>query len=187
MGYSIAMRPRSKKLKQKMIKFMEKNYKAPHTIFKGKCSSSFSSSSEVPTDELSYDHAKVALGFNYSCMPEYESDYVWVVLRWMTLKIGRKRKWKALPIAVPYTVYDGFEAWPVIVEDTIPIDDIPEDKRWAIYTKDCCKVTKHCDKDTLDYYKKRQQFMEDVFGVKDVLKTIQKEIERLDELWEEDA
>lgn len=181
MGYSIAIRPRSKKLQEKMIKFMEKNYKAPHVLFD---EGDYSSSSEVPTDDLSYDNAKLTLGFDYSCMPEYEHDYVFAVLRWMSLKIGRKRKWKNMPTSVPYIVYDGFEAWPVIVEGTIPIEEIPEDKRWAIYTEQCENVLKYRDAKAKKHFKARIKFIKELFGVKGHLPKITEEIKRLDELWE---
>lgn len=88
MGYSIATPIKSQKAKVKMKDFMEKNYRPISVLFgyQYDCSNF--------TDDLAYDDGKCRLGFNYNaCDPE--RSYIFLVCRWMSLKVGRKRKWEA--------------------------------------------------------------------------------------------
>src|SRR5690349_4830227 len=118
MGYSIAARVKSKDKAERMIRFVAKNYRPWSSVLgKGKSISA----SEV-TDDLSYDSAKTALGFDYaSHLNGWERIYVYSALRWICLKIGvRKRRFKSDAVtpnifekAVPFMVYDGYESWPI--------------------------------------------------------------------------
>lgn len=184
MGYSIAIRPKNKKLKDRMIKFMNENFKSPEEVLYNR--QPYESEEECywgPHDDLSYDHGKLALGFNYGCSGDPEGDYMYAALRWMALKIGKKRKWKNMPESVPYMVYDGYEAFPVILHGSIPIKDIPKDKRWAIYTEYGTKMLKYCNKRSQEYHKYRAKFNEECLGIKNCEQKIKSAIKKLDELW----
>jgi hypothetical protein len=50
----------------------------------------------------------------------------------MALKVGKLRMFKGIG-SIPYTVYDGYEAWPVIVG--ILRNRIPIKYRWSLYDK----------------------------------------------------
>ena len=170
MGYTIAIRPRSEKLKNKMLDFLSKNYQDADVVFDGKVTAYAC----PPTDDLCYDHAKLKLGFDYGMLDEAENEYVYALVRWMGLKIGKKRKWKSIPVSVPYMVYDGFEAWPIIVEGTIPIKDIPEDKRWAIYTKYAKKITKYSTKQSRNVIGVRHSLLKSIMILRIMLELLLK-------------
>ena len=141
MGYSIALRVRNVTLRKKMLAFMGKHYrKWSDVIGKGK-----SISAGNPTDDLSYDHAKRALGLDYaSGCGGWERAYVFSVTRWMAIKVGERRysfskddgtKTK-FASKVPYIVYDGYESWPIlIVKNVEEIEGIPESWRWCAMDK----------------------------------------------------
>lgn len=85
MGYSVAIRARSKKMKGILLDFMERNYRQPSELFNQEHNYS------KLTDDLSYDHGKNAVGFDYNaCEPE--RDYIFAVCRWMAIKAGRTMK-----------------------------------------------------------------------------------------------
>lgn len=107
MGYSIALRCRTKVLKQQMIAFMKKHYRNTEKL----CDESVYS---ILTDDLSYDHAKTGLGFDYSPCSDIEHHYIFTILKWMALKIGRKKHFKKYG-TVPYYVYDGIEVCPILI------------------------------------------------------------------------
>ena len=124
MGYSIAIRCRSPKLKEKMIAFMEQHYQLPGQVFNVGGSSRFS-------DDLDYDHAKSALGFDYGACPDPERHYIFTVTKWMALKIGRRAWVKDLKEYVPYIAYDGYETCPILPE-SLWQEKVPKSLRWAI-------------------------------------------------------
>jgi hypothetical protein len=71
-----------------------------------------------PSDKLEYAHAKCQLGFDYVAAGGAEREYVYALIRWMALHIGRrKRQFRmgTLKRPAPYYVYDGVEATPVLL------------------------------------------------------------------------
>jgi len=179
MGYSIATPIKSQKAKDKMFAFLNEHFRRWDEIVAiyGKENGNDYSPDDGhsdPTDDLSYDHGKLRIGFNYGPIDELSRHYYYMILRWMALKVGKKRKWKDLPASVHYIVYDGYEAWPVLVRGEI---DPPEKFKWAVGDK-------------LGYKYPRQDmfikiFVDMVGGKKNYQKLIKDEIKRLDKLWRE--
>lgn len=109
MSYSVAIRC-SRKKKEQMWKFLKDNYKEPSALF-GETQAS------TLTDDLSYDDSEQAFGFDYqSWIGMTERHYVFCVVKWMALKIGRKKKFKRISTveSIPYIVHDGNEFIPVL-------------------------------------------------------------------------
>ena len=132
MGYSVGMRPKTKALKDKMLAFMEKNYRLPHDVFH-ELFPSFTDDYSRFTDDMSYDHGRWALGFDYNAS-EPERDYIFAVTRWMALKIGRNKTFKLEKIGkitVPFYVYDGHESCPLLI-DQVWKDKIPKTQGWRL-------------------------------------------------------
>jgi hypothetical protein len=130
MGYSIATRARSKKLLLNMWDFMQEHYTLPSDLFNQRDNYS-RLAVNIFDDEssLSYDSSKLAIGFDYNaCEPE--RDYIYLVVKWMALKIGKSYKIRNVG-EVPYYVYDGYEKCPIFVE-SLWKDNIPEKYKWAL-------------------------------------------------------
>jgi len=76
-----------------------------------------------------YNKDKYAIGFDYnSCLSGFEREYIYSVVKWMSLKVGKTRKmfdgFKTHQ-PCPYTVYDGCEIFPVYVvkpNEFFPLD-----------------------------------------------------------------
>jgi len=132
MGYSVSVRARSKKLLLNMWNFMQEHYTPPSDLFNK--SYNFSRLAvNIFDDEssLSYDSSKLAIGFDYNaCDPE--RDYIYSIINWMALKIGKTYKIRNVG-EVPYYVYDGYEKTPIFVE-SLWKDNIPEKYKWALVT-----------------------------------------------------
>lgn len=130
MGYSVTTRARSKKLLLNMWNFMQEHYTLPSDLF-----NQYGNYSRLAVnifeDEygLSYDSSKLAIGFDYNaCEPE--RDYIYLVVKWMALKIGKTYKLRNVG-EVPYYVYDGCEKTPILVESSWK-DKISEEYKWAL-------------------------------------------------------
>ena len=191
MGYSIAIRCKNKELKEKMITFMEANYRGWSKI--GNQQDDYSRFS----DDLSYDSGKMAIGFDYNaCEPD--RDYIFAVCRWMALKIGRKRRWKELGL-IPFYVCDGGhtadDRFPILVKDEWE-KKAPNSYEWCLVTSTGFKPVENKYKGSPLYeeYKKKgrvNEFItkhtsiyENLFGgCKKVNKLISDELKRLDDLW----
>lgn len=116
MGYSIACRPRSPALKKRMLAFMQEHYRSWPILCgdpEGACYAG------PPTDDLSYDKAKTAIGIDYGACHGWEREYAFSLVRWMAIRIGVKRRRftdeGTLKEPVPVFVYDGTDTWPIIV------------------------------------------------------------------------
>ncbi len=182
MGYSIAIRAENDMLLKKMIQFMEENYRNPHEIFGGE--GDFSRLS----DDLSYDDDKLAYGFDYNaCEPE--RDYIFLICRWMAIKIGQKKHWKELG-SVPHIVYDGYEPWPVLI-DTEWKDKVPEEFEWCLVSSTgfvavdakYIRMAERLKKPKV--LKNQRRLIEEMSGMKPekLNKILENELIRLDELW----
>jgi hypothetical protein len=125
MGYSVTTHAKNKELLLRMWEFMLKHYVEPSKVFgtKNNYSRLAINIKKECESGLSYDHARLAIGFDYNaCEPEW--DYIFLVVRWMTLKIGQTKLIKNVG-EVPFYVYDGYEKRPVFVKN-IWKDKIPE-------------------------------------------------------------
>ena len=130
MGYSIAVRCENRKTKKAMFDFLEKNYRQPDRVLGFSCIDMVASQMG---DKLAYDHGKNSIGFDYSSWTvSDERHYIYAVLKWVSLKVGKKKNFKGIK-NVPYLVYDGIETDPCIVDTTT--DKIPENYKWAVVNK----------------------------------------------------
>lgn len=145
MGYSISVPLKSKKARDEALCFLREHFKSwtqvkpdltgaiSVTVFdedpdmdwtRGLCSDG----------ELSYDHGKHRIGFNCTLSGGFIGEYAWAVLRFIALRWGRVRKLKKFTgtdDCVPYVVYDGCEAWPVLQRDAWA-EKISEEGRWCL-------------------------------------------------------
>jgi hypothetical protein len=140
MGYSIAIRTKSEAAQRKMVAFMQANFRGWPEV-KGK-PGGFRSAGD-PSEDLSYDRGKRLIGFDYaSHLHGMEREYTYTALRWMAIRVGSTKrrfsrdvvKGHTFQMPVPYTVYDGYEAWPVIVVGSHKeADKLPKGVRWCAY------------------------------------------------------
>jgi hypothetical protein len=129
MGYSITTRAKNKTLLTTMWEFMQTHYVQPMQLFNMPANySRLAVNINEPEYGLSYDHAKLAIGFDYNAA-EPERDYIYNVVRWMALKIGKTYKLKNIG-SVPYYIYDGYEKTPIFVKK-IWKNNIPLKYQWA--------------------------------------------------------
>lgn len=178
MGYSIAIRCRTEALRQKMYTFLEKNLKDTMAIFPKHYGKNGYVSYRLCTPDgsdsrMSYDHAKSGLGFDYSCMPDVERHYIYSVVRWMAIKIGRKRHFKDIGTQYFY-VYDGYDSWPIITNGTEL-----KDYKWA------CTDELGYKEPWLSAPSATAKFLIKILG-KSYSKTVKKELKRLDDLWQKE-
>jgi hypothetical protein len=147
-----------------MYKFIEKNYVGASTLF-GKDKVDEEAVQFMPDGSMSYDRAKGSLGFDYSSwMNKFERDYVFSVLRWMAIQVGKKKilfdpDHKLIPGLKGkqfFTVYDGDEDCPVVIKSKkssfsilkcgwCPVDElgyhpinyrnVSDEARWGSYLK----------------------------------------------------
>ncbi len=140
MGYSIAIRARNPKLRKKMVKFMAENFRKWSDVL-GKGESISSRPGLGEEGSLDYDRSKDAVGFDYaSHCHGWESCLIYSATRWMAIKIGKRRsKFQKDAVtpnvfdeAVPFMVYDGYQAWPIlIVKDLKAAMKLPATARWC--------------------------------------------------------
>jgi hypothetical protein len=72
MGYSIATHARSRTLKIKMVRFMERHYRHVHEVFGNDgpyCNFSYNDKSVSKLHWMVYDKNQNAIGFDYSSFP----------------------------------------------------------------------------------------------------------------------
>lgn len=114
MGYSISCIAKNKVLLLKMWEFLQEHYVEPAQLFNQKDNYSRLAINIADSTGLSYDHRKNAIGFDYNaCEPE--RDYIFLVVKWMAIKIGKTIKIKNVG-EVPYYIYDGNEKCPIFVK-----------------------------------------------------------------------
>jgi hypothetical protein len=103
------MSPRSKRLRDEMIAFLDREYRAPEDEnMRGPLAGN-----------LSYDDGKCRIGFNYS-PSEFGHYHMWALLAWAARKVGRRRRFhdaaSGLLVTAPYVMYDGVDCYPVVAE-----------------------------------------------------------------------
>jgi hypothetical protein len=140
MGYSFTTPIKSKKAQQQMLAFLEKHYRPWSELTKGtilEYNPDYDATRYICTGEdLSYDHGKCRIGFDYSRSDD-STPYMHGILRFMALQVGRRRALPndtGSPEAVPYIVYDGYEAWPVLLLSKWN-GRVPKHSEWALCTE----------------------------------------------------
>jgi hypothetical protein len=131
MGYSVSVHAKDIPSLYKMWDFMQKFYTKPTTLFGRKdCYSRLATNfgKGARLYGLSYDHSRSAIGFDYNACG-LERDYIFQVVGWMTLKIGKTKTIRNVG-EVPYYVYDGHEKSLIFVE-SIWGDRIPKKYKYA--------------------------------------------------------
>lgn len=117
MGYSIACRAQTAKLQRRMLDFMALQYRSWPLLSTGKDGDCYAG---APTDDLSYDHAKRAVGIDYGACAGWEREYAYTLVRWVAIQVGTRTTRFGGDIGTlkqkyPVFVYDGHEKWPVMV------------------------------------------------------------------------
>jgi hypothetical protein len=170
MGYSIATPIRSDALHTKMLAFLDREWQ-PFPVLAGRPRNSPTYIRGPLSGDLSYDHGKRRIGFDYGAVSGYEREYAFATCRWMALRVGQRKRFEGLDRLVPYYIYDGHEATPVLIaaewansvkkkysvsdEYGLRLDDNPDIKLHLLVNKDAVDLS-------------------------DVLRT---EFKRLDEAW----
>jgi hypothetical protein len=123
MGYSVAAVIKSKKARDAMLSFLQAHYRSWGEVLQaagvGADSEAYPHPDYDPTvcvlrdGELSYDHGKIRIGFDYSNQT-LVGPYMYAIVRWICLKIGRKRAFEGLAEKTPYYMYDGYAGTPVL-------------------------------------------------------------------------
>ena len=143
MGYSFSTPCKSEKARDEMFSFLEEHYRAWDKLiepFKEEMERMQGKRILMPfisldtrlrgplTEDLSYDHSKYKIGFDYGAGFSDGERY------WMAQRVGRRRTFtkKAKGCgAVPYVLYDGYEAWPVL-ERSEYADKVGNDSEWLV-------------------------------------------------------
>jgi hypothetical protein len=141
MGYAIAIRAENKASRNRMLDFMQLNYRT-WAVVSGKKAHEHAGD---PSDEFYYDSSSQALGFEYtSGLHGWERTYIFSIVRWMAIKIGQRKtrfnkeavEPNVFPKPVPFMVYDGYEHWPIlIVKNAAEAKRIPIGARWCAMDK----------------------------------------------------
>lgn len=179
MGYSAATPIKSAKARDQMLEFMAEFYRPLNTVAEEAGLTPPTYPGFDPTlrlfrdGELSCDRGKTRIGFNFRTSAPV-AGYLWGVLRWMALRVGRVRRFRSLGIdeAVPYWVYDGYESNPVLLSS-----------QWSFQASE-----------------KAQQYLVDDLGYRpwnwlflekgqreDMDKAVRDELNRLATFWEQEA
>ncbi|MFA6234654.1 MAG: hypothetical protein WC824_10790 [Bacteroidota bacterium] len=176
-----------------MFKFLQKNLRSWSELTRGTefaINPDFDPSKFLQRDGgLSYDHGKCRIGFNYHSLPPGGlNHYVWSLLRWIAVKVGRRRTFPAALSrkgSVPYTVYDGYEAWPVLPRPEWNLRNTPESHHWNLVDSEGFQPE--------DRYWRDRGILSVVGGMAFVLdkaadfydKIIKAELTRLTKLWDQ--
>jgi len=191
MGYTIAAHAINAKLQKKMMEFMEKNYRAPHVIFGVENDYSRLALGK----DLSYDHCKLAIGFDYNaCEPE--RDYIFAVVRWMALQIGKRRFVKGLG-GVPVYYYDGScrDTTPILVKKEWK-SKISNEWKWCLTSPTGHRTCAHNYNGTPTYdglnEEGKKKFLKKMsmcrkalcgYNFEETDRVLSRELNRLDRLW----
>jgi len=140
MGYSMGARARNATLKKQMLAFLDEHYRCwPQVMGEDEKHWWFNSSPPKGSPDLSYDSAKLALGFDHSGLHGWERFYLFTVSRWIALKVGsRKRRFSrdtiepcVLDEPTPFMTYDSNDHWPVIVRTVKEAAKLPKGQQWC--------------------------------------------------------
>jgi hypothetical protein len=124
MGYTMAVPIKSRKMQARMMAFLDAHF-LEELPFKHDMIGDLVPIYPTTEEDLAYDDGKCRIGFNFSL----SSAYVYAVCQWIALRVGRRRRSFScdsiaetfrLDQPVPYIVYDGEAAYPLL-----PLADKP--------------------------------------------------------------
>jgi len=120
MGYSISISPKSKKSKEKMLRFFGDYFLSWDKVFQKEVNPEFYPYGDGYSDlrdDLFYEENKNHIGFDYSPSDYITSYYYESVLKWIVFKIGSRISFKEVDRKVPYWIYDGIEKNPILEDE----------------------------------------------------------------------
>lgn len=139
MGYSISATVRGKN-HHKMLAFLKANFRPFGDLTSEKAHRSLGD----PSDDLSYDHGRGIIGFDYqSGLSDWERQYAYALCRWVAIKAGlRKTRFRGFKgpkgyefEPTPFMTYDGYEDWPIlVVQNVAETRRLPKAIRWCATT-----------------------------------------------------
>lgn len=125
MGYSIGVEVRNGVLRDRMLRFVNREHR-PHGIIRGQ--RELPQYSTEPRDEVSYSlPGQRIIGIDYgSGLFGFEREFVYTWIRWIALKVGKGRKAFDSPAcafskAVPCLLTEE-AVWPILVK---PVNAVP--------------------------------------------------------------
>lgn len=110
MGYTITIHPKTPALAEKMLAFAKNHFRNFQGVTTGKAGPQYFGG-PYHSKDLSYCHRKGHIGFDYNSAVGEQRAYVYMLLHWMAVKVGRRTK-----AGDPRYLYDG-EDWFVIAPD----------------------------------------------------------------------
>lgn len=147
MGYSFSTPCKSAKARDQMMAFLDRHYRPWAQVispFRDALSSgrgvapsvTFDTRARGPSaEDLAYDHGACKIDFDYGAgFSDAERYWMYNFCYWMAQRVGRRRVFpKKAPGcgAVPYVVYDGYEAWPVL-EASRYADKVGRGSEWLV-------------------------------------------------------
>jgi hypothetical protein len=150
MGYSFSAPCKSKKARDEMFVFLQEHYRSWDLFvapYKDELEAVQGNGILMPfitldsrlrgplTDDLSYDHSKFKIGFDYGAgFSDGERYWMYNFCYWIAQRVGRRRTFKKQAPdcgAVPYVLYDGHEAWPVLERSEYE-GKVGEDSEWLV-------------------------------------------------------
>lgn len=150
MGYSFATPCKSKKARNEMMAFLDENYRPWNEViepFKDELTATgpgtlgimpqitFETRLRGPATQGAYDQGKAKIVFDYGAgFSDAERYWMYNLCYWMAQRVGRRRVFSKMAPdcgAVPYVVYDGYQAWPVLEKSEFG-DKVDEDNEWLV-------------------------------------------------------
>ena len=197
MSYSVSAPMRGKKLLDEMLTFMDEHYRHYYELFNEHCGKDEIDGpySRGPlTGDLSYDHGKLNIGFDFNaCDPE--RHYLFCIIAWMAIRSGKRRdigrfrddalpkedldKCRAAGIGkIPYYLYDGRDATPVCLKGQWepivgPVTSEPSRSRYTLTEENGYKHSRIMLR-TIEFCPQEQEYYD----------ITRRELDRISELWE---
>lgn len=168
MGYSVAAVFTNNAEVAAMRRFLKKNFRDWSVLIGEK-----DDYLRGPASDLSYDHGRFRLGFDYNTGGA-ERQYAFAVVRWMALrskKVDRKER--------SFYVYDGHERTFLAIINTKPPGKIPFDPKTE-------ESVEQCDSNGMswDFVLDADKYKH--LASKKELKIIADELQRLSDLWQKE-
>lgn len=184
MGYLCTIMPESPELREKMLSFMDENLIPAHEVFDSVDIDHDVTEDGVLTD-WAYGTDNGEIGFYYHAgAQDLCRKYSNMVLRWMAMKVGKRKVWDEHGISdpIPYTITEGSETRPLYERSKY------EDKLEDALDNDHFLDWQLCD--DLGYHAAYNFFLMDEGHLEfddprngEFNEAIRSEIERLEDLW----
>jgi hypothetical protein len=206
MGFSLSVSVRSHRLKEEMHGFLLTHYKPWSEIVEKE---DLQDHFEGPylDDELDTP-GRCTLGFDYDpAVNGAEREYQFTLIRWIAIQVGKRRstfrgEGLTLPNPVPYVLYDGIEAVPLLIQAEwskvsialrpfiidglgMKVDDVGQELAWYCLPEGVFErvtATHHgCSSDAI----REALVKEGMVGALKFLQSIRTQVSQLDVLWRE--